>query len=185
MDLMYYSPTSVHVSILGKTIEGFAEDSFITIEPQNENYQTKTSMDGMVQMSGLPVRIHVVRLTLQQTAPVNALLHALMIMHKQFGSKLRIPIIIKSEDTNTSFTATEIWFRKEPTVSFGGGMNVVEWEFFTKNAVYSIGGNDDGSMQDLSQMVSQATQLAGLVNIDLDSILGTVGNLFSTVNFRL
>lgn len=181
MDLGYYSPMNVSASILGKTIEGFAEDTFITIEAQDENYQTKTSMDGMVQVSGIPVKTHIVRISLQATSPVNTLLHALMTMHKQFGSKLRIPLIIKSRDTNTSFSATEVWFKKEPAMSFGSSMHIVEWEFYTKNAVYAIGGNDDGTFGDIAGMISQATQLAGFLNLDLDSMLGTAKGLFSSI----
>ena len=183
MELGYYSPMNVHASILGKTIEGFAEDSFITIEAEAENYTgTKTSMDGMVQLTDRAVKTHVVKIALQATSPVNTLLHALMIMQRQFGSKLRIPLIIKSDDTNTTFTATEVWFKREPVMTFGSGMHVVEWEFYTKNAVYAIGGNDDGSFGDLAQMISQATQFAGFLNLDLDSMLGTARGLFSQID---
>ena len=182
MELGYYSPMNVHASILGKTIEGFAEDTFITIEAESDNYQsTKTSMDGMVQMAARPVKTHTVRLSLQATSPVNTLLHALMVMHRQFGSKLRIPLIIKSQDTNTTFSATEVWFKREPTMVFGSGMHVVEWEFYTKNAVFAIGGNDDGSFGDLASMISQATQFAGFLNLDLDSMLGTAQGLSSQI----
>lgn len=182
MDLMYYSPMNVHASILGKDFVGYAEDEFITIEAQSENYTTKTSMDGMVQVSGVPVKTHVVTVALQATSPMNTLLHALMVLHKQFGSKLKLPLMIKSTDTNTTFSATDVWFKKEPQMAFGSGMHIVVWEFYTKNAVYAIGGNDDGSFADIAQMISQATQLAGYLNLDLDSMLGTAQGLFSQLS---
>lgn len=182
MDLMYYSPMNVHASMLGKEFVGLAEDQFITIEAQSENYTTKTSQDGMVQVGGIPVKTHVVTISLQATSPMNALLHSLMVMHKQFGSKLKLPLMIKSDDTNTSFSATDVWFKREPQMTFGSGMHIVVWEFYTKNALYTIGGNDDGSFEDLAQMVSQATQLAGFLNLDLDSMLGTAQGLFARLD---
>lgn len=182
MDLMYYSPMNVSISMLGKEFVGLAEDSFLTIESQSENYTATTSMDGMVQVSGIPVKTHIVTVSLQATSPVNALLHALMVMHRQFGSKLKLPLIVKSTDTNTTFTATDVWFKKEPQMAFGSGMHIVVWEFYTKNAVYSIGGNDDGSFEDIAQMISQATQMAGYLNLDLDTMLGTAQGLFSQLS---
>lgn len=182
MDLGYYSPMNVTASILGKKIEGFADDSFISIEAQNDSFQTKMSMDGMVQVVGSPVTMHNVKISLQATSPMNSVLFALLTLHKQFGSKLRIPLIIKSEDTNTSFSATEVWFKREPNVTLGSSMGIIEWDFITKNAVRSIGGNSDGGIDDLAGMISQATQLAGYLDLDLGSMLGTASGFFSSIS---
>lgn len=181
-DIMYYSSSEVYMSILGKTMEGFAEDTFISIEPQEDSFKMKTSMDGLVQVSGIPAHIHNVTLSLQQTSPVNTLLHALFILHRKFGTKLRIPLLIRDDSTGTSFYASEVWFKTEPTLTFGANMNILQWQFMTKNAVYKINGNgSEDTSSDILQMVSEATQLAGLLNIDLDTMLGTASDLFTTV----
>lgn len=180
IDMGYYAPDEVSVSILGKTLEGFSEDSFVSIEPQNESLQLKTSMDGFSQAVGYPVKTHIVKISLQQTSPSNTVLHTLMTLHKSLGSSLKLPLIIRSAELETSFTATDVWFKKEPTYSFGSGMGIVEWEFFTKDASYVIGGNDgQDEIADMSGMINQAINVAGLLNVDLGSVLGTLGGFFS------
>lgn len=180
-ELMYYSPMDVQFTLLGKTISGYAEDNFIVIEPQNDTSTMKDSMDGRVQITQKPNAMYTVTLSLQQTSPDNTLLSALHTIYKRFGKTLKLPLIIKDHSTGTVMYATDVFFRREPTVTFGSGMNTMNWEFNVKNPTFTIAGNPLGDNSEIERMINQAVQLAGYLDIDLSSILGTVNNLFESV----
>ena len=72
--IMTYDPKKVTMSFGSHIVTGFADDSFITIEPHGDGITMQYGCDGEIARSATPDDTYSVKLTLLQTSESNSFL---------------------------------------------------------------------------------------------------------------
>lgn len=133
-----YNSKQVTVSVGTHAISGFADDSFITVEPVGEGIMSKSGCDGEVARAIDPNSQYTVKLTLLQTSRSNNYLHQRHVKDKADGDGM-FPILIKDLRGNFLFSADSAWVTKDPSRQYGKDTNNREWEIVTGPATIDEG----------------------------------------------
>ena len=111
------------------TIQGYAEDEFLTIELSDDDYTAISGADGFISRSALPNPLGTGTLTLMQNAPSNLILEAL-----READKLIVGAgLFKISVTTPQFTNGVL------ASGFGTGDAVTATAWITKMADYNFG----------------------------------------------
>lgn len=172
MQMYTYVPEEVSFSILGVAINGFAVDSFITVEPDKPTYTFKTAMDGSVQRSVKRNRVYKVSCSLQQSSPSNNVFSLIANLSENYGDHITIPILIKDKKGTFSIFSADSWIETDPNVEFGSNLGVTKWSFLLNKASVVYGGNVEDNVA-LLQHTVEALQMA----VSLSNIAGFDPNL--------
>lgn len=122
-------------------VSGYAEDTFISIEPTGEGTQATAGADGEVGRSLSNNPLHRVALTLQQTSQSNDFLSQLFRRDRASGGGGIVPLEVRDLRGTTMFAASQAWIVNLPTVEFGSTIADREWTIDCVATDAFIGGN--------------------------------------------
>lgn len=122
-----YNPRKI-TCVLGRHIvSGFADDSFITVEPASDGTSYVIGADGEMARSVDPSRVYTVKIALLQASASNAYLQQMYDKDKNDGSgtfHLMIQDILGQE----KFVGSVAWVTKNAYWSRGKAQGNREWE---------------------------------------------------------
>lgn len=135
-----YAPDKVTVVFGGAILTGYAEDSFVKVETNNEAFTTHVGGDGEVSRTRNVDRTGKVTVKLKQSSDSNAVLSALYIADMT-SLQGYLPIIVKDNNGSTLAAGSSAWISKLPDAEFGKEIGEREWIIEVADLEYFIGGN--------------------------------------------
>jgi hypothetical protein len=131
-----YNPKKVTVSFGSHIVTGYADDSFITIDPNGDGITKKVGCDGEIVRSVSPDDTSTVKLVLLQTSKTNSWLQNKQSADIANGSGM-FPVLIKDLSGSTVFKTAYAWVTKPASRGFGKEANNREWEIHTGSSSIS------------------------------------------------
>lgn len=131
-----YNPKEVVASIGSHIITGYADDSFITIEPSGDGITMKVGCDGEVARAVSPDNTFKVKIALLQTSDSNAYFDQMADRDRDTGDGME-PLLIKDLKGGLVFSTEAAWVTKKASVTRGKETNNREWELQTGDATLS------------------------------------------------
>lgn len=125
-----YNPKKVTISLGNHIVTGFADDSFVTIDPNGDGVTKKVGCDGEIVRSVSPDDTYIVKLSVLQTSPTNAWLQRMFAADVENGTGM-FPILVKDLSGSTVFKAAQAWPAKPASRGFGKESSNREWELHT------------------------------------------------------
>ena len=125
-----YNPKEVIVSFGNHMANGYADDSFISIEPNGDGITKKVGCDGEIARSITPDNTYVIKATFLQTSLTNSWLQSRHNYDQQTGNGM-FPILIKDLRGGMVFSTDAAWVTKSTPRGFGKETNNREWEINT------------------------------------------------------
>lgn len=134
--LKTYSAKEVLIALGSHAVTGYADDSFVTIEPNGDGIMKKVGCDGEVARAISPDGTYKVKVALLQTSPTNSFLQEKYELDRKTGDGT-FPVLIKDLKGGMIFAADCAWIIKPPSRAFGKDTNNREWEIDTGDATLS------------------------------------------------
>lgn len=125
-----YNPKKVTISLGNHIVTGFADDSFVSIDPNGDGVTKKVGCDGEIVRSISPDDTYIVKLSVLQTSPTNAWLQRMFAADVENGTGM-FPILVKDLSGSTVFKAAQAWPAKPASRGFGKESSNREWELHT------------------------------------------------------
>lgn len=137
-----YDPARVTVIIGGIPISGYADGTFLTVEPMSDAVMSEAGADGEIARAISSDKRYTFTLTLQQGSTSNDALSGLFLLDQASNGGGMVPIAVADLSGRTLFAVSRAWITKMPTVEFGKELNDREWVFTTaKPSAFFAGGN--------------------------------------------
>lgn len=128
-----YNPKEVIASFGSHIISGYADDTFITIEPNGDGITKKVGCDGEIVRAVSPDNTYKVKFTLLQTSDSNSYLSQSVDRDRETGDGME-PLLIKDLKGGLLFSTEAAWPIKKAAVTRGKESNNREWELDTGDA---------------------------------------------------
>lgn len=128
-----YNPKKVTISLGSHIVSSYADDSFITIDPNGDGITKKVGCDGEILRSVSPDDTYVIKLALLQSSPTNAWLQQHFNADVKSGNGM-FPVLIKDLTGSVKFSATKAWVAKAVSRGYGKESSNREWEIHTGSA---------------------------------------------------
>lgn len=125
-----YNPKQVTMALGSHLVTGYADDSFITIDPNGDGVTKKVGCDGEIVRSVSPDDTYVLKLTVLQTSKTNSWLQKKYANDIKNGNGM-FPVLIKDLKGGLVFKAANAWAAKPASRGFGKESNNREWEIHT------------------------------------------------------
>lgn len=125
-----YNPRKVIAQFGTHVVSGFADDSFISIEPEGDGTTTQVGADGEIVRSIDPTSTFKIKIVLQTTSRTNKYLVNKYYKDKNDGTGT-FPILIKDLLGNTVFSCDSAWVPKLPAFGYGKTASNREYELAT------------------------------------------------------
>lgn len=122
-----YNPKKVTCSLGRHIASGFADDSFISIEPAGDGTSYVVGADGEIARSIDPSKVYTIKLALLQASATNSYLQKMYEKDKKDGSgtfSVNINDILGKE----KFVGSVAWVTKPATWARGKAQGNREWE---------------------------------------------------------
>lgn len=121
-----YSPDQVKVIVGVAALSGFADGTFVDIEPLGDGVTSEAGADGEVARAMSLDPRHTITVTLQQTSRSNDVLSALHTADKISGGNGTVPVAVTDLRGTTIFGGTG-WVVKKAKATFSKGLEAREW----------------------------------------------------------
>lgn len=131
-----YNPKKVSLALGNHIASGFADDSFIAIEPGGDGNSYVAGADGEVCVSVDPSSVYTVKVTLLQNSKTNAYLKKMYEKMKSTGNGF-FAVTVKDLVGNDKFSASTGWITKLASKTYGKTQNNREWEIVVADGVES------------------------------------------------
>lgn len=128
-----YNPKEVIVTLGVHIVTGYADDSFVTIDPNGDGITKKVGCDGEIVRSISPDKTYTVKLSLLQTSASNSFLQERYNQDQKDGNGL-FPILIHDLQGGLLFSSEAAWAAKVASRGYGKEANNREWEIHTAEA---------------------------------------------------
>lgn len=122
-----YNPKKISLSLGRHIASGFADDSFITIEPAGDGNSYVVGADGEVLISVDPSCAYTVKIALLQRSRTNAYLNT-MYEKLKAGQDGLFSVNIKDLIGNDKFTGSKAFVTKPASKGYGKAGTNREWE---------------------------------------------------------
>lgn len=123
-----YDPDNVVITFANQPIKGFADGSFLVIEPTKEAFTVVEGADGEVVRTKTSSKIDSIRIVLMSTSDSNDVLSAIHELDKQAPNGAGIaPFGVADLSGRFLYAAPEAWIEKAPTADFGREAGPREW----------------------------------------------------------
>lgn len=134
-----YDPAQVVIVVGTHRVQGFATDSMVDVERNEELYSMKVGADGEVSRARNRNRSGKVTIRLAQESPSNDALNALAVAGELSGADV---VAFSMDDLNstTMHKAEQAWVQKYPTSSRGKESGEVEWVINCADLTMGVGG---------------------------------------------
>lgn len=129
-----YNPKEVVVACGTHIVSGYADDSFISIEPNGNGITKKVGCDGEIARSISPDNTYKVKITLLQNSDSNSFFSNIADYDRATGNGL-FPVLIKDLRGGLLFATEAAWVVKKSPATRGKETNNREWEIDTASAV--------------------------------------------------
>ena len=129
-----YNPKEVVVACGTHIVSGYADDSFISIEPDGDGITKKVGCDGEIARSISPDNTYKVKITLLQNSDSNSFFSNIADYDRATGNGL-FPVLIKDLRGGLLFATEAAWVIKKSPATRGKETNNREWEIDTASAV--------------------------------------------------
>lgn len=129
-----YNPKEVVVACGTHIVSGYADDSFINIEPNGDGITKKVGCDGEIARSISPDNTYKVKITLLQNSDSNSFFSNIADYDRATGNGL-FPVLIKDLRGGLLFATEVAWVIKKSPATRGKETNNREWEIDTASAV--------------------------------------------------
>ena len=129
-----YNPKEVVVACGTHIVSGYADDSFISIEPNGDGITKKVGCDGEIARSISPDNTYKVKITLLQNSDSNSFFSNIADYDRATGNGL-FPVLIKDLRGGLLFATEAAWVIKKSPAARGKETNNREWEIDTASAV--------------------------------------------------
>ena len=140
MAVKTYSPQKVSVIVAGIEISGYADGTFVSIEPMGDGTQSVCGADGEIARTMSADDRHKVTLTLMASSNSNDVLTALYYSDKATASGI-VPMLIKDLLGSSIFAVAEAWITNPPKKEYDKKSGDIEWVFETGTPAEVIGGS--------------------------------------------
>lgn len=128
-----YNPKEVTVSCGSHIVSGFADDTFITIEPNGDGITKKVGCDGEIARAVSPDNTYKIKLTLLQTSESGAFFSQKADQDRDTGDGM-FPVLIKDLKGGQVFSTEAAWVVRKSALVRGKDTNNREWELDTGDA---------------------------------------------------
>ena len=128
-----YNPKEVTIALGSHIVTGYAEDSFISIEPNGDGITKKVGCDGEIVRSISPDKTYVIKLNVLYQSASNSYLQAQFDRDVDTGDAM-FPVLIKDLKGGMVFSAAQAWVVKPAVRGFGKESGNREWEIHTGEA---------------------------------------------------
>lgn len=125
-----YNPKEVLIALGSHIVTGYAEDSFVSIEPSGDGTTKKTGCDGEVTRSISPDKSYTVKVTLDQMSDSNSYFQSLYNRDQETGDAIEA-LMVQDLKGGMLFSADEAWVLKPSVRGFGKAAGTREWELHT------------------------------------------------------
>ena len=122
-----YNPKKTTCALGRHIASGFADDSFITIEPAGDGTSYVVGADGEIARSIDPNNAYTVKIALLQASATNKYLQKMYDKDKKDGTGT-FPVNIADLLGNEKFTGSVAWVNKPASWVRGKAQNNREWE---------------------------------------------------------
>lgn len=142
MPLKNYNSKDVSMIFAGIPITGLAEDTFLSVDRNEDSYALTVGADGEGARSKSNNKSGRVTFTVMQTADCNDLLSALVAADEASSNGVGIgPLLIKDLSGRSLHTAEKAWIIKPATAGYARGIETREWVVETDVLVTLPAGN--------------------------------------------
>ncbi len=135
-EIKTYNPKQVSISLGSHLVTGYADDSFVTIDPNGDGITKKVGCDGEIVRSIGPDDSYVVKLSVLQSSATNAWLQKKYAADQQSGNGM-FSILVKDLKGGVKFSAAYAWVAKPASRGYGKESNNREWEIHTSAGTYT------------------------------------------------
>lgn len=136
-----YDPKKVIITFGGVPIVGFADGTFVQVDPNSETWTKKVGADGEVVRAQSNDNTHTVQITLQQTSASNDYLSTCMNVDKLSG-KAMLPLTITDLNGTTLHFWAQAWVSTDPSYGFAKESTDRQWTIQTgQESIANYGGN--------------------------------------------
>jgi hypothetical protein len=141
-ELRTYDAKKVIITLGSHTVTGYAEGTFVSIEPEGDGTVAQAGADGEVARSLSNNPLHTINITLQQTSPSNDAFSELLRRDRASGGRGVVPLQVRDLRGSTLFAASQAWVTNWPTIENGSELNDREWAFMGVMTDVNVGGNE-------------------------------------------
>lgn len=124
----------------GILITGFADNSFVDIEFEEDDFKKQTGSLGDVTRTRQLNRSGKITITLMDAAPVNDQLMAFAVIDRKQGGGFK-PFTFNDRSSQTTARATEVWVMKIPKIGRAKESGTTVWVFEAAFLDINIGGS--------------------------------------------
>lgn len=132
--IMTYNSSKVKIALGSHAVTGYAEDSFVVIEPIDGGVTSKAGCDGEIVRSVDPNERFTVKLTLLASSPTHKFLMNKYKQDKKDGTAI-FPILVNDLTGQEKFSANKAWVTKIPSSTKGKESQNKEWTLETGQAI--------------------------------------------------
>jgi hypothetical protein len=122
------------------TVEGFGEDTKVTVERNADSWTMKTGVDGTVTRSKSNNKTGTITINLMQTSESNDFLSAIAITD-ELSSAGVLPVLVKDNNGTSLHTGLEAWIRKPTNSEYALEAGEREWVIDVAELLHSPGSN--------------------------------------------
>lgn len=122
-----YNPRKVTCALSNHIVTGFADDSFITVEPASDGTTHVIGADGEIARSIDPSTIYTVKISLLQYSETNDYLQRMFDKDSQEGDGI-FSVTVTDLLGNQKFTSALAWVAKPASWERAKEQSVREWE---------------------------------------------------------
>lgn len=122
-----YNPKKVTCSLGTHIVSGYADDSFITVEPAGDGTSYVVGADGEIARSIDPSSVYTLKLSLLQASATNKYLQEMYGKDKSDGTGT-FSVTIKDIIGNEEFSGATAWVSKPASWARGKAQGNREWE---------------------------------------------------------
>lgn len=139
MSSKVYDPHQLSVVFGVTPINGFAEDTMISIDVEEPQYNATTDIHGNVTRFRVNKNMAKITITLTQSSPSNDVLSSYVEADRINNSGI-FPVMIKDPNGTTLFSSTDAYVESVPSTSFGNDNKDREWIIRATSINSFIGG---------------------------------------------
>ena len=125
-----YNPKEVIVTLGSHIVTGYADDSFVSVEPNGDGVTKKVGCDGEIVRSVSPDDTYNVKLSVLQTSPTNSFLQNRFNQDIQTGEGM-FPLMIHDLKGGLLFSTDSAWPVRSAARGFGRESANREWDLST------------------------------------------------------
>jgi hypothetical protein len=120
-----YACKKVLLSCGAHSVSGYAEDSFVSIEPNGEGVKKSVGCDGEVNRSLDPDNTNKLKVTLQQTSDSVGFFQRMYDMDQETGQGV-LPVLLTDLMGGVLFQSDEMWVAQDPSRNYGKVAGTIE-----------------------------------------------------------